>query len=116
MTASFLSTVKPIKRDCGNEQQPTHETLCSLSLSPVVTIGLDSMMYSVTEGESVTAVVSVMSDDVTLDRDVVVIVMTSDGTANIGIVYMPTCTCMVVEYCVWQWSAYMYNVAIVLCT
>ena len=61
----------------------------SLSLSPVVTIGLDSMIYSVTEGESVTAVVSVMSDDVTLDRDVVVTVMTSDGTADSGIVYMP---------------------------
>ena len=57
------------------------------------------MMYSVREGESVTATVSVMSDDVTLDRDVVVIVITSDGTADSGIVYMSTCTCtcMVVE-------------------
>ena len=51
------------------------------------------MMYSVTEGESVNAVVSVMSDDVTVDRNVVVTVMTSDGTADSGIVYMPTCTC-----------------------
>ena len=68
-----------------------HMKLYVLSLSPVVTIGLDSMMYSVTEGGSVTAVVSVMSDDVTLDRDVVVTVITSDGTADIGIVYMPTC-------------------------
>ena len=63
-----------------------HTKLYVLSLSPVVTIGLDSMMYSVTEGGSVNAVVSVMSDDVTLDRDVVVIVMTSDGTAGPGIV------------------------------
>ena len=47
-------------------------------------------MYSVTEGGSVTATVSVMSDDVTLDRDVVVIVMTSDGTAGPGIAYMPS--------------------------
>ena len=47
------------------------------------------MMYFVTEGESVNATVSVMSDDVTLDRDVVVMV----GTADSGIVYMPTCTC-----------------------
>ena len=92
MTAPFLSTVKPIKRDCGNKQQPTHETLCSLSLSPVVTIGLDSMMYSVREGESVTATVNVMSDDVTFERNVVVTVMTSDGTADSGIVYMLTCT------------------------
>ena len=50
-------------------------------------------MYSVTEGKSVTATVSVMSDDVTLDRGVVVTVMTSDGTADSGIVYMPTCIC-----------------------
>ena len=60
------------------------------------------MMYSVREGEMVTAVVSVMSDDVTLDRDVFVTVTTSDGTADSGIVYMPTCTCTckVVECCV----------------
>ena len=65
----------------------------------------------------VTATVSVMSDDVTLERNVVVMVINSSGTADSGIVYMPTCTCtcVVVEYCVWQWSAYMYNVAIVLC-
>ena len=49
-------------------------------------------MYSVTEGGSVTATVSVMSDDVTLDRDVVVTVITSDGTADSGIVYMLTCS------------------------
>ena len=80
-------------------------------------------MYSVTEGESVNATVSVMSDDVTLDRDVVVMVMTSDGTADSGIVYMPTCTCtcMVVEFIHVQCSysavyiACKYNTVVYMC-
>ena len=43
-------------------------------------------MYFVIEGDSETVVVSVMSDGVTLDRDVAVTVMTADGTASSGIV------------------------------
>ena len=40
------------------------------------------MTYSVIEGDSETVVVSVISDDVTLDRDVIVTVITADGTAT----------------------------------
>ena len=58
-------------------------TLTSIfSCSSVVTIGLDSMMYSLMEGESETTVVSVMTNDVTLERDVLVTVVTADGTAT----------------------------------
>ena len=39
------------------------------------------------EGESVTATVSVISDDVTLDRDVVVTLMTANNTATTGQVH-----------------------------
>ena len=58
-----------------------------LSYSPVVMIGLDSSEYSVVEGESVTVTVSVNSDDVTLDRNVIVTLMTVDDTATTGQVY-----------------------------
>ena len=58
-----------------------------LSFSSVVMIGLDSSVYSVMEGESMTATVSVIPDDVTLDRDVVVTLMTADNTATTGQVH-----------------------------
>ena len=45
-------------------------------------------MYSVMEGESVTAVVSVVSDGISLDRDVVVTLMTADSTATTGQFYI----------------------------
>ena len=58
-----------------------------LSYSPVVMIGLDSSEYSVVEGESVTVTVSVNSDDVTLDRNVIATLMTAGNTATTGQVY-----------------------------
>ena len=95
---------------CDFEQEPKHVTI--FSPSSAVIIGLDSMMYPVREGESVTATVSVMSDDVILERDVVVTVMTTDGTATTGsdgtgIVYYVqcVCSCMLHMYMyVWCWS------------
>ena len=55
-------------------------------------IELDSMKYSLIEGESETAVVSVISDDVTLDRDVLVMLMTTNGSAGSGVVQV-LCVC-----------------------
>ena len=85
-------------------------------------------MYSVREGESVTAVVSVMSDEFTLDRDVVVIVITSNGTADSGIVYMPihvqymyssgvhTCTMYIaIVLCIHIIIACKYNTVVYMC-
>ena len=50
-------------------------------------------MYFVKEGESVIAVVSVMSNDVTLDRDVIVMLMTTNGSAGSGVVHV-LCVCV----------------------
>ena len=47
----------------------------------MVAVGFDQTVQSVDEGQSAMVTVSVMGDSVTLDRDVVVTVMTIDGTA-----------------------------------
>ena len=64
---------------------------CLLSLSSLssfmplstsaVTVGFDQTVQTVDEGQSAMVTVSVMGESVTLDRDVVVTVMTVDGTA-----------------------------------
>ena len=67
-----------------------YQCLLSLfSLSPFiplssseVTVGFDQTVQTVDEGQSAMVTVSVMGESVTLDRDVVVTVMTVDGTAN----------------------------------
>ena len=47
----------------------------------VVTVGFDQTVQTVDEGQSAMVTVSVMGKSVTLDRDVIVTVMTVDGTA-----------------------------------
>ena len=46
-----------------------------------MTVGFDQTVQSVDEGQSAMVTVSMMRESVTLDRDVVVTVMTVDGTA-----------------------------------
>ena len=48
----------------------------------VMTVGFDETVQTVDEGQSVMVTVSMMGESVTLDRDVIVTVMTVDGTAN----------------------------------
>ena len=48
----------------------------------VVTVGFDQTVQTVDEGQSAMVTVSVMGESVTLDRDVVVTVMSQDGTAS----------------------------------
>ena len=67
-----------------------YQCLLSLfSLSPFiplssseVTVGFDQTVQTVAEGQSAVVTVSLMGDSVTLDRDVVVTVMTADDTAG----------------------------------
>ena len=47
----------------------------------MVTVRFDQTVQSVDEGQSAMVTVSMMGESVTLDRDVVVTVMTVDGTA-----------------------------------
>ena len=49
--------------------------------SSAVTVGFDQTVQSVNEGQPTMVTVSVMGDSVTLDRDLFVTVMTTDGTA-----------------------------------
>ena len=49
--------------------------------SSAVIVGFTQTVQSVDEGQSAMVTVSVMGESVTLDRDVVVTVMTVDGTA-----------------------------------
>ena len=57
----------------------------SLSILPLsssgVTVGFDQTVQSVDEGQSAMVTVSVMGENVTLDRNVIVTVLTTDGTA-----------------------------------
>ena len=46
-----------------------------------MTVGFDQTVQSVDEGQSAMVTVSVMGESITLDRDVIVTVMTVDGTA-----------------------------------
>ena len=48
----------------------------------MVTVGFDETVQSVDEGQSAMVTVSVMEESVTLDRDVVVTVMSQDETAS----------------------------------
>ena len=48
----------------------------------VVTVGFDQTVQTVDEGQSAMVTVSVVGESVTLDRDVVVTVMSQDGTAS----------------------------------
>ena len=71
----------------GNKQEPLPVVFSSLSpfiplSTSVVTVGFDQTDQSVDEGQSAMVTVSVMGENVTLNRDVVVTVMTVDGTAN----------------------------------
>ena len=63
--------------------------MCLSSFSPfillsylVVTVGFDQTVQSVDEGQSAMVNVTVMGESVTLDRDVVVTVMSQDETAS----------------------------------
>ena len=49
--------------------------------SSVATVGFDQTVQTVDEGDSTMVTVSLKGENVTLDRDVVVTVMTVDGTA-----------------------------------
>ena len=44
-------------------------------------VGFDQTVQSVDEGQSAMVTVGVMGENVTLDRNVIVTVMTTDGTA-----------------------------------
>ena len=57
-------------------------------------------MFSLREGDSETVVVSVMSNAVTLDRDVIVTVITADGTATAA---------SSIQFCASLYSCYVYN-------
>ena len=47
----------------------------------VVTVGFDQTVQTVDEGDSAMVTVNLMGESVTLDRDVIVTVMTVGGTA-----------------------------------